>query len=264
MIDPYRIMNYRAAKKAWREQGRLSTWEFMEGARIKAAKTPSEWEALTGIKREYKGKISATTRRWAVALIIIILFSSFMAFTVPGRALAKQLYEVFTTFVGNMLHVSIEPYSNAEITAPQAELEATGERSDHSLEQAYSDINRPLAYLKNDCYVLDSIDILVTKSTGTSYYATYLFDDVVIRVKQLWPVNGDVLDYNLLLENASYRQINTNAGFTFNGAYTSRDHNYFGCALINDATIYISIDNVYGWNEINKILEDIDLYYNNS
>ncbi len=118
LIDPYRVMSYRAAKKTWKIQGRPDTWEFMEGARIKAAKTPSEWEALTGISRKKHVSSVNASRRLAIALIVVILMASFMACTVPGRALAKAIYETFTTFVGNMLYISMEQDTDKELSVP--------------------------------------------------------------------------------------------------------------------------------------------------
>ncbi len=259
MIDPYRIMNYRAAQKAWREQGRLSTWEFMEGARIKAAKTPSEWEALTGIKRKYKGKSSSATRRWAIALIIIILFSSFMAFTVPGRALAKKLYEVVTTFVGNMLYVATVSETDLITQAPQKETVDECKRVS-SLQDAFSQIKEPILCLNSEKYRIDSITLVKKRATGRLMITEYTLDDIRIHVMQKWPTEGTPLELNLLLENGQYHEYVNQINLHFYGSYTENDHAYFGGTINDPSTGYVSIENVSDVGSIESILSDIAYY----
>lgn len=259
MIDPYRIMNYRAAKKTWKEQGRLSTWELMEGARIKAAKTPSEWEALTGIKREYKGETSSATRRWAIALIIIILFSSFMAFTVPGRALAKKLYDVFTTFVGNMLYVSYSSDLDKILEAPEKEFDNNTIHV-YSIEEAYDYVKQPIHYLADERYTFICITISESKAKGELVSIDYEFNDMQINLRQRWIPEASLLETSLSLDNGQYLETITDSDVHFYGSYTEGDCSYLGIALLDNSTLYVGIEHVNDTKLISSILNDITYY----
>ena len=259
LIDPYRIMNYRAAKKAWRVHGRLSTWEFMEGARIKAAKTPSEWEALTGIKRKHKGEISSATRRWAIALMIIILISSFLTFTVPGRALAKKLYEVVTTFVGNMLYVGTASEINSINQVPERGTADDPTRVS-SLQDACAQIKEPILCLNSEKYEINSITLSNARAAGRLMVTEYTLDDVKIALIQKWPPEGTPLELNLLLENGEYHEYVNQINLHFYGSYTEKDRTYF-CGTINaPSTGYVCINDVSDFESVESILSDITFY----
>lgn len=259
LIDPYRVMSYRAAKKTWKIQGRPDTWEFMEGARIKAAKTPSEWEALTGISRKQCVSSANASRRLAIALIVVILMASFMACTVPGRALAKEIYETFTTFVGNMLYVTTEPNTNDKVPIPE---EGIGSNFyiNQSIVEAYADINQPLLYLNDNKYNAGEITVSKDKMIGTSLFTNYRLDDIQINIIQRWFPEGYVYDTNILLENAQYFTTKINDHLQFYGSYTDFDHTYIGTTLVKSSVVYVTITNIYNIEIIDQILNDL-IYY---
>lgn len=259
LIDPYRVMSYRAAKKTWKIQGRPDTWDFMEGARIKAAKTPSEWEALTGISRkQYVSSVNAS-RRLAIALIVVILMASFMACTVPGRALAKAIYETFTTFVGNMLYISTEQDMEAPIPVP-VEGSTNSIRNFNSLEEASQQLTQPLLYFHNGKYIWQNTSIEETEVNGKSISTEYLLDNILIKITQQWLPEGYPVDTDILLDNAEYFSINIDLGIQIYGAYTEQDHSYYGSTIMDPCIIHIGIMNIPEKESISDILNDLSVY----
>lgn len=258
LIDPYRVMSYRAAKKTWKIQGRPDTWDFMEGARIKAAKTPSEWEALTGISRKQYVSSANASRRLAIALIVIILMASFMACTVPGRALAKAIYKTFTTFVGNMLYISMEQDTDNTLSVPQI-IFSDSTSAKLTIEEAYIQINKPLFYLHGDEYTLKDI-VAETKAQGKSLSSYYIRNDINITLKQQWFTEGHPLDADILLDDAQYYETDTRANIHFYGAYTNSDQCYVGSAIVGSSAIYISMNNILDLDNIDQILNDLTYY----
>lgn len=258
LIDPYRVMSYRAAKKTWKIQGRPNTWDFMEGARIKAAKTPSEWEALTGISRKQYVSSANASRRLAIALIVIILMASFMACTVPGRALAKAIYETFTTFVGNMLYISTQEDMHERMPVPEKNSSDTILQNP-TLEEAYLEINQPLLYLDGTQYIQEE---LVVESTvqGWSVSTNYTLGEINICMIQKWYSEGHPLDTDLYLDNAEYYTTSISTDIHLYGTYTDHEHCYNGSTLIGSSVIYIGIMNIYEQKSINSILNDLALY----
>lgn len=258
LIDPYRVMSYRAAKKTWRIQGRPDTWEFMEGARVKAGKTPSEWEALTGISRKQYVSSANASRRLAIALIVVILMASFMACTVPGRALAKEIYETFTNFVGNMLYISTQQDMNERMPVPEKNSFDISLQNP-TFEETYLQINQPLLYLSGNQYTQTDF-IIESTAQGWSVSTTYTFGEIRISVIQQWFPEGHPLDTDLYLDNVNYYSRDTSAGIHIHGTYTELEHCYNGSTLIGSSVIYIGIMDIYEQITIDSILDDLALY----
>ncbi len=258
LIDQLRVMSYRDAKKTWRIQGRPDTWEFMEGARIKAAKTPSEWEALTGISRKQYVSSANTSKRLATALLVVILLASFMACTVPGRALAKAIYETFTTFIGNMLYISTEQDADKDLSVPKIVYsESTSDNL--TIEEAYSQIKEPLLYIQSDAYTLERI-VIQTKPQGIFLSSYYIENNISITIKQQWYTQDHPLDADILLDEAVYYEDYTTANLHFYGGYTVSDHCYIGSTIVGSSAVYVSMSNIQKPDSIGQILNNIIIY----
>ncbi|HWR23458.1 MAG TPA: hypothetical protein VN366_08270, partial [Feifaniaceae bacterium] len=124
LIDPYRKISRREARRIWKEQGRPDVFELLEGARKKAGMTPEEWQTLTGlkVKNARAAAHSAVLRRWAIACAVVLALSAFLALTAPGQAFAAKVYRTVVTIIENYIKISSPdvPYINIE---PQTDVQ---------------------------------------------------------------------------------------------------------------------------------------------
>ncbi|MEL7657823.1 MAG: hypothetical protein AAGU75_18165, partial [Bacillota bacterium] len=174
------------------------------------------------------------------------------------RALAKAIYETFTTFVGNMLYISTQEDMHErmpipEMESPQKIIQNT------SLAKAYQQINQPLLYLNDKKYILENV-IIKMKVQGNFIFSYYALDDIRITLNQKWLKEGRFLESDILLESAQYYETDTRANLHFYGAYTNSDKSYVGSAIVESSAIYVTITNIQDISYIDQILNDLIFY----
>ncbi len=254
LIDPYRSISHREARRIWKEQGRPDIWELLEGARKKAGKTPEEWQALTGLKAKRPHASHATIRRWAVACVFVLLAGAFLAFTAPGRAFAAQVYKTFTTIAENIF-IRKEEHPAESYAEPRSEHEDSDSVKVASLEDAYASIGRPLLYFPDKQYVLKSIETRKTQS-GTILITQYVRDDVTIHLVHRWPQEGQDSELTIQLLDGEYHSVYTASGLLMEGTY-AEDHTYQGGTVGDDFTIKIILEHLEDADEIASIIQPI-------
>lgn len=279
LIDPYRSISYKQARRLWKELGRPDAMELMEGARIKAGKTREEWEAITGLsfrklRKLERPRVFGMSRRFAIACIIALLFASFLAFTTPGRTLAHAIYETFSTIIGDMLHISttddldvmlIEPKtpSPAEGRPESLVLSENSEQMEALLAQTQAQADKPLLYLEGGNYHLENITASDSKVMGTMVESIYLLDGHEIRLIQRWPLEDQPMEANLNLQEGTYYASASEIGLHFEGAYVEADHSYLGGTITDSMIVLIQISNVSDINSVDEIVSDVAYYDEN-
>ncbi len=280
LIDPYRSISYKQARRLWKELGRPDAMELMEGARIKAGKTREEWEAITGLsfrklRKLERPRVFGISRRFAIACIIALLFASFLAFTTPGRTLAHAIYETFSTIIGDMLHISVTDDLDAMLIEPKTPAPAEGngpeslvlsensEQAEASLAQAQAQVDEPLLYLEGENYHLENIAASNSNVMGTMVESIYRLDGHEILLTQRWPLENQPMEANLNLEEGTYYASASEIGLHFEGAYVEADHSYLGGTISDSMIVFIQISNISDLNGIDKIVSDIAYYDEN-
>lgn len=262
LIDPYRSISHREARRIWRKEGRPGVFEVLEGARKKAGKTPEEWEALTGLrqKQAYPAP-GAAVRRWTVACAVVLLIGAFLAFTAPGRAFAAKVYQTFTTIAENILNIRATEERNTSDVEPNAGVSEDERIKLSSLDEAAKQADHDLLYLANKEFLLESIDIRSSQVTGLIVWSKYKTPDkITIIIQQRWPLNGQKAELDLLFENATYYASISPTGLIFQGAYTKDDQTYLGGAIQDNMLITINISPVSQPEGVNPIIEKLGYY----
>lgn len=262
LIDPYRSISHREARRIWRKEGRPGVFEVLEGARKKAGKTPEEWEALTGLKQKRTYHTPrAAVRRWAFACVFVLLIGAFLTFTAPGRAFAAKVYKTFTTIMENYIRISTKESSDDISTEPNVQQHAVTQDTLQSIADAFDRINQPLLYLPDSKYTLVSLTIGNNNVRGPSVSTEYSFEGMSIYIVQLWPADGQEKDIRIQLDAATLHSAYSN-GLTFNGAYTARDSTYYGGTIYESSTTTVTIENVASIEDVNEVLQDL-LFFEN-
>ncbi len=258
LIDPYRSISYREARRIWRTEGRPGALEILEGARKKAGKTPEEWEALTGLKQKQTYRTpGAAVRRWAFACVFVLLVSAFLAFTAPGRAFAAKVYRTFTTIAENIF-IRKEENPSVSYLEPRSEYDDGNSVKMESLQNAYESIGKPFLYFPDKQYSLTSIETVKNQS-GTILITQYTKGDVLIHLIHRWPQKGQENKLVIQRLDEQYYSTYTSSGLLIEGIY-AEDHTYQGGTVGDDFIIKVILEQVTNASEIESIVNPITFY----
>lgn len=265
LIDPYRSISHREARRIWRKEGRPGVFEVLEGARKKAGKTPEEWEALTGLrqKQAYHAP-GAAVRRWAVACAVVLLIGAFLAFTAPGRAFAAKVYQTFTTIAENILNIRATEERNTSDVEPNAELSETERMKLSSLDEAEKQVGMPLLYLADTNYRLDEIDISNSPITGLAVLSKYSsFKNTVITIEQNWPIDGQKVELDLFISSGEHYSFDSASGLSFEGVYVEADDSYLGGAVQGTMLVTVGTSPIDNIESVENMIQNIKFFNKN-
>ncbi len=261
LIDPYRSISYREARRIWRKEGRPDVLELLEGARKKAGKTPEEWRALTGLHtKDTRVSHGTALRRWAIACVFVLLASAFLAFTAPGRAFAVQVYRTFTTIAENILNIRATEEPDTSDVEPSAAILKNEKLKLSSLDEAQSRLEGPLLYFTGEDFRLESIQIEDSATKGLVVSSKYTTQKETILLNQRWPLENQKAEINISFENAIHYAVNTSLGLVFDGAYTEKDHTYAGGSIQDKVLITVRISEVMELERVKHIIDQIKYY----
>ena len=257
LIDPYRKISHREARRIWKEQGRPDVFELLEGARKKSGMTPEEWQALTGLKiRNTRATHSLALRRWAVACAFVLLFSAFLAFTAPGRAFAAKVYKTFTTIVENYIRISTDEVPGINVE-PRTEIHESSLNSVNSVSEVYDQVNDTIFYLPRTKYTLKSITVTNSRARGQSVSSEYVMDQTSIYIVQRWPLDDQKNEVTIKMDDAIYHPTYGPNGLLFEGVYTEKENSYHGIAMESSYIIAIDIEHISSLEDIDDIVYDL-------
>lgn len=262
LIDPYRSISHREARRIWRKEGRPDVLELLEGARKKAGKTPEEWRALTGLHtKDTRVSHGTALRRWAIACVFVLLASAFLAFTAPGRAFAVQVYRTFTTIAENILNIRATEEPDTSDVEPKAEISEDEKVKLSSLAEAHKKIEKPLLYLGKDKYDLQDVTVTNRETMGLMIISKYTDSEGrSIDLLQRWPLDGQQIQLDLTFENAIHHISYSPTGLVFDGAYVEIDNSYQGGTVQDSMLITIEIVPIQSLETIDAIIQDITYY----
>ena len=276
LIDPYRSISLKEARRLWRLSGYPADEVLLEAAtslttnekisrklvRLKKNNRPPVFEKL---------RYAFTFKKAAlVAYSVGLLLVGFMMFSVPGRAFAMSVYNAVTKIVQNMLYIrptsenfpdqtqSIEPNPIPQSSIEDYEIHPRG------LIEAYNHLDNTFIALNSPSYSITNLEIKWSSISGLTFDAIYTsHEGVNIIIRHRWPVDLNELEVNVDISDKNYRSKDLKAGFPIAGIL-SDDNIYVGFSLWNNAVLTISI---YGnstaleWQIIEKILDELDLYH---
>ncbi len=261
LIDPYRKISYREARRIWKEQGRPDVLELLEGARKKNGMTPKEWQALTGLTiKSTRVTHGAALRRWAAACAIVLLFSAFLAFTAPGQAFAAKVYKVIVEIVDNYIRISTDEVPTIHV-APRTEIHESSQNSVASVSEAFTQVNDTIFYLPSTKYTLQSISVTNSRARGRSVSSKYATGQTSIYIVQRWPLDNQKKEAMLKKDDAIYHSTYGPNSLLFEGVYTEKENSYHGIAMQSSYAIAVDIENIFTLEDIDDIVCDL-LPYN--
>lgn len=259
LIDPYRSISYREARRIWRKEGRPDALELLDGARKKAGMTPEEWRALTGLPiKATRVPHSTALRRWAIACVFVLLASAFLACTAPGRAFAAKVYRTFTTIAENILNIRATEERDASVVEPKATSSEHERLKLSSLDEARSQVEAPLLYLADAGFILEDIDIIKSQVTGLVVLSKYSSSaGATVTIEQNWPIDGQKAEMNLLISSGEHYSFYSPSGLTFEGVYVEADQTYFGGAIQGSMLIKVFAGPVDHPDVVGSIIQNI-------
>lgn len=275
LIDPYRSISLREAKRQWKITGYPDNDSILDAARSLASSEDIK-NKIVLVKKRNRYKIVEnlryvfTFRKAAlVTYAIALIFVCFLTLSTPGRALAKSIYSVVTKIVEDMLYIRPTkegfPDSNYPIEPspiPQVSIEEF-EIHSMSLNDIYCEINNLFLTLAPD-YAISDLEIKQSSISGLTFEAIYTSQEgIAIIIRQRWPVDLNELEVNVDISNKNYQSRDLELGMRIEGIL-SNDNIYAGFSIWNDAVVAVSIDGgqtELNWNTIDKILDDIYLYH---
>lgn len=262
LIDPYRSISYREARRIWRKEGRPDALKLLEGARKKAGMTPEEWRALTGLPiKATRVPHSTALRRWAIACVFVLLASAFLACTAPGRAFAAKVYRTFTTIAENILNIRATEERDASVVEPKAEISKDETARFLSLDEAYRKIQQPLLCFEKSNYDLKDITVTHRDTMGLTILSKYTDSEGRrIDLYQRWPLDGQQIQLDLTFENAVHHTSYSPTGLVFDGAYVAIDRSYHGGAIQDSMLTTIEITPIEDLETIDAIIQDITYF----
>lgn len=275
LIDPYRSISIREAKRQWKITGYPDNGSLLDTARSIATSEDIK-NKIVRVKKRNRNKIVEnlryvfTFRKAAlVSYAIVLVLACFLTLSAPGRALAKSIYSAVTKIVENMLYIrpSIEDFSESnypieQSPIPQVSIEEF-EIHSMSLNDIYCEITNVFLTLAPD-YAISDLELKQSSISGLTFEAIYTSQEgIAIIIRQRWPVDLNELEVNVDISNKNYQSRDLELGMRIEGIL-SNDNIYAGFSIWNDAVIAVSIDGgqtELNWNTIDRILDDIYLYH---
>ena len=253
LLDPYRCRSANAAKRMLVAEGIPSAEKVLSGARIRAGKSASEWEAFTGMQSKIMeskckqatpvrfGKLFMLSRRAVIAISILIVLTTFIACTPIGRAWAVAIYNEVAEVIGNILYVGSEKHSEVPNEVEEFSYSSDSVMDCDSLDIARAQMNQPLFYLADSTDDIIGIQLSQSSIYGSILETTYLLpNQVTVIITQSW--GNKAADAVILDENKEYVRIELPNGIIVEGAFSEEDFIFTGTCVSDDVilNVYLS------------------------
>ena len=268
LLDPYRCRSTNAAKRMLATEGIPSAEKVLSGARIRAGKSASEWEAFTGMQSKIMeskckqatpvrfGKLFMLSRRAVIAISILIVLTTFIACTPIGRAWAVAIYNEVAEVIGNILYVGSEKHS--EVPNEVEEFSYSSDMDCDSLDIARAQMNQPLFYLADSTDDIIGIQLSQSSIYGSILETTYLLpNQVTVIITQSW--GNKEADAVILDENKEYVRIELPNGIIVEGAFSEDDGGFIGTIVANSTVANVLIPDIRSISEISELLVALNL-----
>lgn len=255
LLDPYRVRSRRDARKMLYEQGLPCAAEVLEAARIRAGKSPKEWESLIGMSREKLarkcraampvrfGHVALVSRRAVLGLGVILLLGFFFGFTYPGRALAKAVYNAVVEVMEDVLHISADTDESVWRPVPIVAGNINEEFEFDTLEELIEYVDYPVFCLDAEDAIITKISFFKSRHLGESISINYQFIDRTIKIRQ---THSNYFEYGedyLTSDECTLCSFQLSSGIMINGVLSNKDNTFVGVTAIESCVInYIISD----------------------
>lgn len=265
LIDPYRQISLQEAKHIWLKTGYPSDEELLNRACLIAGKTQAEWSFLFPRKRYRKQTLFR--KPLIVVYAIVLVFITFLTFTIPGRAFAKNIYDTISKIIENILYIRPEETDFPDDSyilpqdIPDYENKENGIKEFKNLKEAQEYIGKSIIVLDNLEYTATDIIVKESPISGTILEFSYSNEsEFVISMAQQWTGNANDRAFNIDISNADYHKRELPMGFSIEGLLTE-DNTYTGFAILEDIVFTISINSeTLSWYDINAVLDNLNYY----
>ena len=271
LLDPYRVRSRRDARKMLYEQGLPCAAEVLEAARIRAGKSPEEWESLIGMSREKLarkcraampvrfGHVALVSRRAVLGLGVILLLGFFFCFTYPGRALAKAVYNAVSDLIESMLYVSSDADGPVVHTVPVVTENVNEEYTFDTLEELVDFVGYPIYHLAEKEDALTEIEMRRVTYLGERIYISYQFDDRRVGIYQA-NLEFSLFDgYYMIAGEAESCYIELPSGIVIYGLLSIEDNTFMGTTNTGAYVITYYINNCESTGDVIAALNGFTL-----
>ena len=271
LLDPYRVRSRRDARKMLYEQGLPCAAEVLEAARIRAGKSPEEWESLIGMSREKLarkcraampvrfGHVALVSRRAVLGLGVILLLGFFFGFTYPGRALAKTVYNVVCELIENVLYVSSDTNGPVIHTVPVVTGNINEEHEFDTLYDLREYVGYPFYRLTNKDYIIDTILLRRSTHLGDRINVIYQFNDIKVSIYQINLEIAPFCNSFILTEDSNVFTIRLPSGIMVSGAFSPESNSFVGTTTTSTYAVSYVISNCKDEETIASVLESLVL-----
>lgn len=271
LLDPYRVRSRRDARKMLYEQGLPCAAEVLEAARIRAGKSPKEWESLIGMSREKLarkcraampvrfGHVALVSRRAVLGLGVILLLGFFFGFTHPGRALAKAVYNAVSNLIESMLYISSDADGPVVHTVPVVTENVNEEYTFDTLEELVDFVGYPIYHLAEKEDALTEIEMRRVTYLGERIYISYQFDDRRVGIYQA-NLEFSLFDgYYMIAGEAESCYIELPSGIVIYGLLSLEDNTFMGTTNTGAYVITYYINNCESTGDVIAALNGFTL-----
>lgn len=271
LLDPYRVRSRRDARKMLYEQGLPCAAEVLEAARIRAGKSPEEWESLIGMSREKLarkcraampvrfGHVALVSRRAVLGLGVILLLGFFFGFTYPGRALAKAVYNAVSDLIESMLYVSSDADGPVVHTVPVVTENVNEEYTFDTLEELVDFVGYPIYHLAEKEDALTKMEVRRLPYLGERIYLSYQFDDRRVGIYQSNLEFSIFSGYYLATGDDEVCHIELPSGIVVDGLRSRKDNSFMGTTNTGAYAITYIINNCENADDIASALDGLTL-----
>ncbi len=263
LLDPYRCRSVKDAKKLLAKEGMPSAEQVLTAARLRAGMSMSEWEAYTGMstktmERKCKrvtpvrfGGLFTLPRRVVVALVIVIILTTFMACTPLGRSLAVRAYNAIVEVIDGILYVRSEEADNTTLVEQTIIDTNDSVIQLDSLDAMLSYVERPVFFLPDDSFELISAQFTSSPLFGDQLECTYISSNGIdIVIKQEWK---DSNESRITVDGTdALVTIGLTNGCTIEGVYSLTDGTFVGSIVGDDILAHILIYDVDAYESIEQ------------
>ena len=271
LLDPYRVRSRRDARKMLYEQGLPCAAEVLEAARIRAGKSPEEWESLIGMSREKLarkcraampvrfGHVALVSRRAVLGLGVMLLLGFFFGFTYPGRALAKAVYNAVSDLIESMLYVSSDADGPVVHTVPVVTENVNEEYTFDTLEELVDFVGYPIYHLAEKEDALTKMEVRRLPYLGERIYLSYQFDDRRVGIYQSNLEFSIFSGYYLATGDDEVCHIELPSGIVVDGLRSRKDNSFMGTTNTGAYAITYIINNCENADDIASALDGLTL-----
>ena len=253
------------------EQGLPCAAEVLEAARIRAGKSPEEWESLIRMSREKLarkcraampvrfGHVALVSRRAVLGLGVMLLLGFFFGFTYPGRALAKAVYNAVSDLIESMLYVSSDADGPVVHTVPVVTEVVNETHEFKTLEELVDFVGYPVYHLAGKADALTKMEVRRLPYLGERIYLSYQFDDRRVGIYQSNLEFSIFSGYYLATGDDEVCHIELPSGIVVDGLRSRKDNSFMGTTNTGAYAITYIINNCENADDIASALDGLTL-----